>query len=95
MRRMSPHRPAATDLIASQYHDMRWHILSLAADFDRIQRARGGVAALASDPRVAELRECLREVLSDELERAERVQLRLSDQTPPPAPLPPSPAPQT
>jgi len=29
----------ADQLVDRQYHEMRWRILSLAADFDRLQRA--------------------------------------------------------
>lgn len=78
-------RPTAESLLHRQYLEMRWHILSLAADFDRIDRARGGERLLVTDPRIGELRDCLRELLSDRPGRAERVQLRLSDHTPPPA----------
>ncbi|MFN4242317.1 MAG: hypothetical protein ACK4PI_03675 [Tepidisphaerales bacterium] len=87
------HRPTAETLLNRQYLEMRWHILSLAADFDRIERAHGGERLLATDPRIGELRDCLRELLSDRPGRAERVQLHLSDHTPPPPPAPiPSPS---
>jgi hypothetical protein len=51
------------------YHEMRWRILSLAADIDRVQRAPGADQLS----------------LTDEVGRAERVQMMLSDKTPPPA----------
>lgn len=69
------------DIVGQQYLEMRGRILALAADFDRIQRVdEKGLA----DPRIADLRDCVRELLSNATGRAERVQLRLSDQTPPP-----------
>ena len=70
------------DVLGEQYLEMRGRILVLAADLDRIQRA--GDDGLA-DPRLADLRDCVREFLSDEPGRAERVQMRLSDASPPPA----------
>jgi hypothetical protein len=76
--------PAAVDLMNRQYLLMRERVLSLAADFDRLQRAEGG-DAVADDPRHAALLACLRETLSPSVGRAERVQMLLSDQTPPPA----------
>lgn len=67
------------------YNEMRWRILSLAADFDRVQRASGGADLLANDARLAALKRCIEQVLSTEPGRAERVQMLLSDMTPPPA----------
>lgn len=67
-----------------QYHEMRWRILSLAADFDRLQRLPGGEALLTSDERIAKLKQCLNAVLANDVGRAERVQTILSDITPPP-----------
>ena len=69
-------------IVADQFLEMRGKILALAADFDRIERVGDGGL---SDPRVADLRDCVRELLSDQPGRAERVQMRLSDLTPPPA----------
>ena len=73
------------------YQEMRWRLLSLAADLDRIGRAEGGPQVLADDPRMRQLREAFRVLLEDRRERAERVQMILSDRTPPPAhrPRPP------
>ncbi|MFT3788204.1 MAG: hypothetical protein QM770_18880 [Tepidisphaeraceae bacterium] len=76
--------PDARTQFDQQYHEMRWRILSLAADFDRLQRYEGGDALLESDARVNDLRACLREVLSTDAHRAERVQSILSDKTPAP-----------
>lgn len=67
------------------YNEMRWRILSLAADFDRVQRASGGADVLSKDARLAALKRCIEQVLSSEPGRAERVQMLLSDMTPPPA----------
>lgn len=74
----------AQRVLAEQFHEMRWRILSLAADFDRIERAAGGSKTLADDANVRALRECIHELLSDTPGRAERVQMKLSDLTPPP-----------
>ena len=67
--------------------EMRWRALSLAADFDRIQRADGGKQLMATDPRLAKLREALKMLVQNEPGRAERLQMIFSDMTPPP-PLP-------
>ncbi|GIW75207.1 MAG: hypothetical protein KatS3mg104_0270 [Phycisphaerae bacterium] len=72
----------AEETLNRYYHEMRWRLLSLAADFDRLQRAQGGEKLLQSDPRLKALRECLNEVLSTDVGRAERVQMILSDRTP-------------
>lgn len=67
-----------------QYHEMRWRILSLAADLDRLQRMAGGDALLKSDGRLQRLRACIAELQSAEANRAERVQMILSDTSPDP-----------
>ena len=67
-----------------QYHEMRWRILSLAADLDRLQRMPGGTELVASDARIANLNRCIDELRSTSPGRAERVQTILSDKTPPP-----------
>lgn len=71
----------ARDVLADQYLEMRGRILALAADFDRIQRA----GDVGDDLRLIDLKACVSELLSDAAGRAERVQMRLSDATPPPA----------
>jgi hypothetical protein len=69
----------ATETLDRQYQEMRQRVLSLAADLDRIQHAPGGDTALR-DPRLVELHDCVRIVLDTNTpDRAERVQLRLSD----------------
>jgi hypothetical protein len=74
----------AKTLLERQYHEMRWRILSLAADLDRLQRAAGGEALLRNDLRIANLQKCIEELRSGDLDRAERVQMHLSDRTPDP-----------
>ncbi|MEO6434825.1 MAG: hypothetical protein ABIP55_03565 [Tepidisphaeraceae bacterium] len=81
--------PDANAILEQQFLEMRWRALSLAADLDRIERAEGGRALLAADPRLANLREALKILLLNEPERAapnraERVQMIFSDMTPPP-----------
>lgn len=74
----------AKALLERQYHEMRWRILSLAADFDRLQRADGGASILIDDTRIRSLRQCIVELQSDTVGRAERVQTILSDHSPDP-----------
>ena len=74
----------ANTLLNEQYLEMRWRALSLAADFDRIQRAAGGADVLGNDPRIANLRKIAELLKGNEPNRAEQVQMLLSDQTPPP-----------
>ena len=77
--------PTPQQTIDQQFLEMRWRILSLAADFDRIQRAAGGSPdAIKTDPRLAKLRQGMQIVLSHDPGRAERFETPLSDQTPPP-----------
>ena len=73
----------AQQILEQQFFEMRWRVLSLAADFDRIQRAqKDGV--LPDDPRLSKLREAIDAVTSGEQERAARVQMIFSDTTPGP-----------
>src|SRR5215213_9966170 len=65
--------------------EMRWRALSLAADLDRIERAEGGQQLLATDPRVAKLKDALRMLTQNGPGRAERLQMIFSDVTPPPS----------
>jgi hypothetical protein len=77
---------SARDTLEQQFLEMRWRALSLAADLDRIERADGGKELLASDPRLAKLREAIRALVqAGPTPRAERVQMIFSDLTPPPA----------
>jgi hypothetical protein len=57
--------------------EMRWRCLSLAADLDRLDRAR----AAKSDVRLGKLREAVGVLLDGEPNRAERVQMIFSDMT--------------
>ncbi|HEX8522772.1 MAG TPA: hypothetical protein VF669_10985 [Tepidisphaeraceae bacterium] len=74
----------AQQTLDQSFHEMRWRCLSLAADFDRIQRGEGAKTAFA-DPRIAQLREALKLLLIDDPDRAQRVQMIFSDQTPGPS----------
>ena len=59
---IAPVMPSVEKIIDHQYPEMRWRILSLAADFDRVDRAAGGEST--DDPRLAELRCAMEIVLS-------------------------------
>src|SRR5947209_1921493 len=74
----------AKGILDEQFLEMRWRALSLAADLDRIERAPGGKELLATDPRLATLREAIKTLLQTEPERAAKVQMIFSDMTPPP-----------
>ena len=74
---------SANQILDQQFFEMRWRVLSLAADFDRIQRA-GGAGALVDDPRLSKLHEALGVLTSGEHGRAARVQMIFSDQSPGP-----------
>jgi hypothetical protein len=74
----------AAQTLDDGFPEMRWRCLSLAADLDRIERATGGKELVASDPRLAKLRDALKVLLAGEPERAARVQMIFSDLTPPP-----------
>jgi hypothetical protein len=63
--------------------EMRWRCLSLAADLDRIQRGEGS-AKIKDDIRLSTLRRAIGVLLEDSAGRAERVQMLLSDASPPP-----------
>jgi hypothetical protein len=65
--------------------EMRWRCLSLAADLDRVDRAPGAQHLIASDPRLAQLREAFKVLLANEPQRAARVQMIFSDMSPPPS----------
>ncbi|HEV7301876.1 MAG TPA: hypothetical protein VGN72_21245 [Tepidisphaeraceae bacterium] len=76
----------ARKILDQQFLEMRWRCLSLAADFDRIERAAGGADVIASDPRLANLREAMKQIATagGATSRAESVQTIFSDKTPPP-----------
>ena len=75
--------PSAKEILDRQFLEMRWRCLSLAADFDRIDRAQGA-AAVADDPRLRDLRRALEVILSGKSNRAEQFLNLFSDKTPPP-----------
>ena len=75
----------AQDILTRQYQEMRWRILSLAADMDRLQRADAGEKLLKESEQIEAFRACIREILSADSGRAERIQMILSDKTPPPS----------
>jgi hypothetical protein len=69
--------------LEATFPEMRWRALSLAADLDRIERAEGGRQLLASDPRLAKLRDALQMLVqTGPGSRAERLQMIFSDTTP-------------
>lgn len=72
----------AKETLDANYQEMRWRALSLAADLDRIQRATGSESVM-TDPRLAKLRSCFAVLLDGKENRADRVQMILSDTTPP------------
>ena len=77
--------PTGKDVLEQQFLEMRWRTLSLAADLDRIERATGGAETLKTHMRARHLRQAFEILLSSEgSNRAERVQLLISDMTPPP-----------
>jgi hypothetical protein len=71
----------AQETLDAFYFEMRWRTLSLAADLDRVEHAEGGAAKLASDPRIAKLREAFNVLLQGKGNRAEQVQMIFSDKT--------------
>jgi hypothetical protein len=78
----------ACKILDQQFLEMRWRALSLAADFDRIERAAGGADVIATDPRLANLREAMNQIATVNATgatRAEFVQTIFSDKAPPPA----------
>ena len=80
---MTSERPTAKQILDQFYLEMRWRCLSLAADFDRVERAAGGRALLEGDPRIAKLREAVGLLLeSGGANRAEKLQMIFSDKTP-------------
>lgn len=84
--RYNSRMPDARKILDQQFLEMRWRCLSLAADFDRIERATGGPGVIASDPRLADLRVAMRRIaeLSGNVSRAEFVQTTFSDKSPGP-----------
>jgi hypothetical protein len=75
---------SAREILDQQFLEMRWRCLSLAADFDRIERATGGTDVIASDPRLASLRDAMKKIAekTGKADRAEFVQDTFSDKAP-------------
>ncbi len=64
----------ASEVLEQQFPEMRWRCLSLAADLDRVDRAGS-----TDDERLASLRRAIEVLLSEETNRAARVQMIFSD----------------
>ena len=71
--------PLPAAVLDQQLMEMRWRILSLAADLDRLDRT-----GMAGDTRVPKLRDAIAALSTASPDRAERVQMILSDTTPGP-----------
>jgi hypothetical protein len=65
----------APAVLNREFLELRAKVLELAASLDRLDRADG---AVADDPRLEKLRRGLNILLSDDPDRAERVQLLFS-----------------
>jgi hypothetical protein len=72
------------DTLTAAAMEIRWRILSLAADFDRIERTDGGAAMLSADPTIRKARQAMLAILDGSRNRAEQVQMIFSDITPGP-----------
>src|SRR4051812_1388934 len=55
----NPATMTAQEMLDTDFLQMRWRCLSLAADLDRVERAAGGAALLRDDRRVQTLRQAL------------------------------------
>lgn len=71
MRLKSP--KTADELLDMYYHDLRSHLLEVAAGFDRIERA-----GHTADPRLARLRAIAKIAVDDSPDRAARLLTTLS-----------------
>ncbi len=70
------------EMLDRYFLEMRWRCLSLAADLDRVERAKG--AGVASDARLTRLHQAIVVLTDGKANRAERVQMIFSDMSPPP-----------
>jgi hypothetical protein len=69
-----PPSQISPDLIEQTFLEIRWRTLSLAADLDRLDRAK------ITDPRLQKLKEALRILIEEKSPiRAEKIQLLYSD----------------
>ena len=66
---------SAAAVLNREFLELRAKVLELAASLDRLERAEGSVA---DDPRLAKLRRGIEILLSQQTDRAERVQLLFS-----------------
>jgi hypothetical protein len=66
---------SAPEILNREFLEVRCKILELAAAFDRLERSEGSVA---SDPRLAKLREAMTTILEQAGDRAEQVQMIFS-----------------
>ncbi|MBC8108530.1 MAG: hypothetical protein H7Z14_18235 [Anaerolineae bacterium] len=74
----------ANEILDQQFLEMRWRVLSLAADLDRVQRAAGSdwESLVRSEKRLQQLAVSLGILNGPSSDRAEQVQMLFSDQTP-------------
>ncbi len=75
----------AQQTLDETFLEMRWRLLSLAADLDRIQRAPDAESIWKTDERLKDLRKAMEMIAADAPDRAERLQMIFSDLTPPPS----------
>jgi hypothetical protein len=75
----------AKQVLDETFMDMRRRCVALAADLDRVERAAGGEQILHTDPRLKLLEEAIKVLYQGAHNRAEQVELVLSDKSPPPA----------
>lgn len=72
------------NMIDQSFLEMRGRCLSLAADFDRLDRASGGSADWESNAYLHKLREAMKLLLEVKSNRTEQVLMLFSDTTPSP-----------
>jgi hypothetical protein len=70
------------ETLDQQFLEMRWRVLSLAADLDRLERTS---STATQDARLDKLQRALAVLLEGKANRAQQVQMIFSDTTPPPA----------
>lgn len=76
---------SAQEILDQYFPEIRWRCLSLAADLDRVQRGSNAKSILRNDPRLQKLQQALAVLMADAPDRAQRVEMIFSDQTPPPS----------
>lgn len=66
-------------VLDTYFLEMRAKAIEIAASLDRLERAPGGEEVMASDPRVAQLREAFRRIdCTGVTDRAEQLQMLFS-----------------